>query len=60
MIYNNLFGIWCSICKKYLNIYTEIYLPDGSENEGRIKCLKCDETIGYTWDLEWKCLFGEN
>lgn len=62
MIFNYLFGIYCSICKKYKNPHTEIYLPDGSENEGRICCLDCNNIVGYTFDLSWieywreKCL----
>ena len=43
--------IKCPYCKKYYNLMTETYLPDGCENDGRIVCLKCDTTVGYTWDL---------
>jgi hypothetical protein len=38
----------------------EIYLPDGSENEGRLNHLKCDTTIGYTWDPEWLRMIARN
>lgn len=50
--------IYCSICNKWLNQYS-IYLPDGSENKGRVCCLNCDNILGYTWDKEWKLLIGE-
>lgn len=53
MIFNHLLGIWCANCNSYKNPHLEVYLPDGSENEGRIKCLKCDIDIGFTWDLSW-------
>ena len=53
MIFNFLFGIWCDKCKKYKDPYTEIYLPDGSENKGKICCLDCDNVLGYTWDKSW-------
>ena len=59
MIYNSLWGFWCENCKKYIDPYKEVYLPDGSENEGRVCCLKCDREIGFTWDRVWVELFGE-
>lgn len=43
--------IKCPCCKKYYKLLTETYLPDGCENDGRIACLKCDATMGYTWDI---------
>jgi hypothetical protein len=51
---NNLSKIWCFICNAYKDPNTEIYLPDGSENKGRVSCLKCDSILGYTFDLNWK------
>lgn len=47
--------IYCSGGKHWLKL-VEVYLPDGCENEGRVCCLKCGETVGYTWDFEWKTL----
>ncbi len=59
MIYNSLWGLWCEFCKGYKDPHTEVYLPDGSENEGRVCCLKCDRVLGFTWDKVWQQLFGE-
>ena len=56
MIYNNLWGLWCELCKGYKDPYTEVYLPDGEE--GRVSCLKCDNVLGFTWDNVWQQLFG--
>ena len=53
MEYHNLSNeVYCIACHKWIGM-SEIYLPDGSENEGRINHLKCDTTVGYTWDAEW-------
>ena len=49
----------CIGCHKYIGM-NEIYLPDGSENEGRLNHLKCDTTIGYTWDPEWLRMIARN
>ena len=43
---------YCFNCNKWIEI-NDIYLPDGSENEGRLNHLKCDTTVGYTFDKEW-------
>jgi len=51
---NNLLKIWCFVCNTYKDPNTEIYLPDGSENEGMVCCLMCDSILGHTTDLNWK------
>lgn len=54
MLFNYVMGLYCFYCRKYYSPYTEVYLPDGSENEGRVSCLKCDNVLGYTHDLSWR------
>jgi hypothetical protein len=50
---------YCAGCNKWIGI-NDIYQPDGSENEGRLNCLKCDSIIGYTWDKEWLRMIDRN
>jgi len=59
MLFNFLLGIYCFQCRQYKNPYTEIYLPDGSENEGRVNCLDCDSLLGFTWDKCWSVFWRE-
>lgn len=59
MLFNYILGIYCFKCKRYLDPYTEVYLSDGNGNESRIKCLKCDEDVGFTWDLAWREFWKE-
>jgi hypothetical protein len=56
MVYNNLFGIYCFTCNKYLNPHTEVYL--NVLYEGSITC-KEDHLVGNITDPQWKELFGE-
>ena len=56
MLFNNLFGIYCFKCKKYLNPYTEIY--SDVLYEGSISC-ENNHLVGNTSDLEWKIFIGE-
>jgi len=51
--------VYCFMCKQWVE-FKDIYLPDGSENEGRLNHLKCDSTIGYTWDPEWLRMIDRN
>lgn len=43
--------VYCEKCKKWYNIRTGTYLPEGCENEGPIHCLAKDHLVGYTWDV---------
>jgi hypothetical protein len=54
MLFNIILGIYCFYCKAYKDPYQDVYLSDGSENEGRVCCLKCDNILGYTSDIQWK------
>ena len=56
MLFNYLLGIYDFECKKYLDPYIDIWLPDGEE--GRICCLKEDHLVGYTWDIQWQEFFS--
>lgn len=51
---------YCVKCRRYISLYTEVYLPDGSENPGRVCCLKDGQVVGYTWDEVWKKLFDND
>jgi hypothetical protein len=59
MLFNFLLGLYCFKCKQYKDPNLEVYLPDGSENEGRVCCLVCDETLGYTHDIQWRTFINE-
>ena len=41
--------IFCHICNKWVDKFTEIYLDDS-----QVKCLICDILLGYTHDFpDW-------
>jgi hypothetical protein len=48
--------IYCKQCNDWLTCY-QVWLPDGAN--GRVSCLVCNNTVGYTWDNEYKEVFPE-
>jgi hypothetical protein len=54
MIFNHLLGIWCSICKRYYDPHTEVFL--NVLYEGSITCDK-DHLCGNTSDPQWQEYF---
>lgn len=50
MVYDNLLGIFCFVCNKYLNPYTEVYLDVLYEES--ISCKK-DHLVGNQNDEQW-------
>ena len=51
--------VYCALCKKYISMHTEVYLPNGSEDEGMVVCLYDNCVVGYTHDPEWKNKFDK-
>ena len=56
MLFNQLFGVYCFYCKKYLDPYTEVYLNVLYEDS--ISCEQ-DHLVGNTSDLQWQEFVGD-
>lgn len=44
-------SIYCEVCKKWYNIYREVYQLEGWGAPGPLLCLEGDHIVGYTWEL---------
>jgi len=56
MLFNQLLGIYCFLCKKYKDPHTEVYL--NVLYEGSITCEK-DHLVGNTSDPQWQEFAGD-